>query len=171
MDIRAFLLQFAIFYGAFIHCKPEQVEPGIYRGSDPKIKDIHRLNDKGFKAIISLRLNSQKKKENLCHELGMKWFHIPTGVFLTPTPDQYDQFRSIVKAPQNRPCYVACEVDMDRTGAYLAAYRMVDLNWSAKQIKEDFCKHHQKIWWPPFRKYEADVIKYAESQKEKMPSN
>jgi protein tyrosine phosphatase (PTP) superfamily phosphohydrolase (DUF442 family) len=165
VSIRAFLLQFAVLYGAFIHSPPEQVEPGIYRGTDPKSKDVYTLHDKGFKSIVSLRVHLEKKKARLCQKLGMKWFHIPTGVFLTPTPDQFDQFRAFVKDPHNLPSYVTCEVDMDRTSVYLAAYRMVDLHWSAEQIKEDFRKHHQKIWWPPFRKYEKDVIKYAESRK------
>ena len=99
--------------GPFIHCHPEQVEPGIYRGGDPKVKDIYNLHDKGFKSIISLRVHPQKK-DKLCQKLNMKWFHIPTGVFLTPTPDRFDQFCAIVKIPEDRPCYVACEVDMDR---------------------------------------------------------
>jgi len=167
MSIRNIVLQFAVLYGAFLHCKPEVAEPGIYRGGDPKVADIYRLHDQGFKTIISLRLNPQASKERLCHKLDMQWFHIPTGVFLTPTAEQFDQFREIVKNPKNRPCYVACEVDMDRTGAYLAAYRMVDLHWSAEQIKEDFRKHHQKIWWPPFRKYERRVSEYANSRKQK----
>lgn len=171
MDIRAFFLQFAVLYGAFIHGQPEQAEPGIFRGTDPKVKDVYKLHDKGFKSIISLRVHLEKRKEKLCQKLGMNWFHIPTGVFLTPTPDQFDQFRAIVRDPQNRPCYVTCEVDMDRTSVYLAAYRMVDLNWTATQIKEDFRKHHQKIWWPPFRKYQAKVIEYAKSRREKVQSN
>ena len=61
---------------------------------------------------------------------------------------------------------------MDRTGVYLAAYRMADLHWSAQQIHEDFRTHHQKVWWPVFRKYERHVIEYAESKKQiqKEPS-
>jgi protein tyrosine/serine phosphatase len=166
MNIHNFLLQFAVIYGAFIHCPMEQAEPNLYRGSDPKIKDIYALHDKGFKTIISLRTHPQKNKATLCEKRGMNWVQIPSGVFKTPTSEQLDQFRAIVKDPKNLPCYVACEVDMDRTGVYLAAYRMVDLNWSYEQIKADFKKHHQKIWWPPFRKYPEVVLKYAEAHKQ-----
>ncbi len=166
MDIKTFLLQFAVLYGAFIHAQPQQVEPGLYRGTDPKIKDIYALHDRGIKTIISLRLHPQKNKAKLCEKLGMKWIQIPTGVFLTPTNKQLDEFRALVKDPKNLPCFFSCEVDMDRASAYLAAYRMVDLNWTPEQIKTDFKKHHQKIWWPPFRKYESAVISYAESQKQ-----
>ncbi len=166
MDIKTFLLQFAVLYGAFIHSPPEQVEPDIYRGCDPKVKDIYVLHDKGFKSIVSLRLNPQNNKSRLCDKLGMKWFHIPTGVFLTPTFEQLDQFRVIVNDKKNLPCLVTCEVDMDRTGAYLAAYRLVDLHWSEEQIDQDFKKHHQKIWWPPFRAYQKDVLNYARSKKQ-----
>jgi hypothetical protein len=61
---------------------------------------------------------------------------------------------------------MSCEVDMDRTGVYLAAYRMVDQNWSPQQMREEFSKHHKKVWWPTFRKYQRVVISYAEKRRQ-----
>jgi protein tyrosine/serine phosphatase len=166
MDIRSLLIQFAFLYAPLIHCPTEQVTPYLYRGGDPKIKDIYALHDKGIKTIISLRLNPQRKKARLCEKLSMNWVHIPTGVFLTPTNEEFDQFRSVVNDPSKRPCYAACEVDMDRTGVYIAAHRMVDQHWSAEQVDAEFKQHHQKTWWPPFRKYRKVVKEYAEHCKE-----
>ena len=52
------------------------------------------------------------------------------------------------------------------------SHRMVDLNWSAQQIKEDFRKYHPANLVVPFRKNtETNIIKYAESWKEKLQSN
>ena len=166
MDIHRFLIQFAFLYAPLLHCHPEQVTPNLYRGGDPKIKDIYVLHDKSFKTIISLRTNPERNKARLCEKLGLKWINIPTGVFLTPTNEQLGQFCTIVKDPKNLPCYVSCEIDMDRTGVYLAAYRMADCNWSVQQMNDDFRQHHQKRWWPVFRKYQRVAIKYAESQKQ-----
>ncbi len=139
----------------------EQITPTLYRGMDPKAKEIQVLHDKGFKTIISLRTNPQKKKEKICDQLGMKWIQIKTGVFKVPTFEQMDQFRAIVNNPKMQPCYASCEVNMDRTGVYIAAHRMVDLHWTAQQVADEFKAHHQKTWWPPFRKYQSQVEAYA----------
>jgi protein tyrosine phosphatase (PTP) superfamily phosphohydrolase (DUF442 family) len=157
-------VQFAFLYAPFLHCVTEQVTPTLYRGPDPKVKDIYALHEKGIKTIISLRTNSEEKKRKLCEKLGMKWIQIKTGVFLTPTDEQFDQFRSIVNDPKSQPVLACCEIDMDRTGVYLATYRMVDQHWTAQQMAEEFAAHHQKKWWPPFRKYERKVIAYAEKR-------
>ena len=164
MNFQNIAIQLAFLYAPFLHCVTEQVTPTLYRGPDPKAKDIYALHDKGVKTIISLRTNSEKKKQDLCKKLGMQWIQIKTGVFLTPTTQQFDEFRAIVNDPQKQPCFTSCEIDMDRTGVYLAAYHMVDQHWSAKKMEADFKAHHQKTWWPPFRKYERAVVAYAEKR-------
>jgi hypothetical protein len=166
MDIKSILIQFAFLYAPFIHCPTERVAPNIYRGGDPKTRDIYMLRDKGIKTIISLRVNPQKNKTLLCEKLGMQWVHIPTGIFLTPKTDEFDHFRAVVNNPKNLPCYMACEVDMDRTGVYIAVYRMVDQYWSIEQVKEEFRQHHQKKWWPPFWNYAKAVEEYAKNHKD-----
>jgi len=161
MNIHNVFLQFAFLWAPFVHIPVEQATPSIYRGLDPKTKDIYALEKMGIKTIVSVRTNPEWKKQRLCQSLGMKWIQIKTGVFLTPTYEQFDQFRAIVNDSRNQPCYVCCEVAMDRTGVYLAAYRMVDQHWSAEQISDEFKKHHQKVWWPTFRKYQRVVREYA----------
>jgi hypothetical protein len=128
---------------------------------DPKVKDVYALHDKGIKTIVSLRTNPEFKKEALCEKLGMKWINIKTGVFKTPSADQFDQFRAIVNNPKNQPVYVSCEVDMDRTLVYIAAQQMCDEHWTTAQIETEFKENHQKRWWPIFRKYERKVMEYA----------
>jgi tyrosine-protein phosphatase SIW14 len=166
MNLHNLIIQVAFLYAPFVHGKIEQVTPTLYRGLDPKASVIHKLHDEGIKTIISLRTNPEWKKQRLCEELGMSWIQIKTGVFKTPTHEQFDQFRSIVNDPKYQPCYTACEVDMDRTGVYIAAYRMVDQHWTAEQMDAELKEHHQKTWWPIFRKYQKDVIAYAKEKLE-----
>ena len=161
MGVKLFLLQFAFLYAPFVHPPMEQIGPGLYRGPDPKVREIYELHDKGFKTIISIRTNAEDKKRRLCDKLGMRWVHISTGVFKTPSEDQFDQFRAIINKPENLPCLVSCELGMDRAGVYIAAHRMADENWSAQQMEEEFRTHHQKRWWPVFRKYQKHVVGYA----------
>jgi protein tyrosine phosphatase (PTP) superfamily phosphohydrolase (DUF442 family) len=146
------------------HGSIEQVTPNLMRGPDPKIADIYPLRDNGVKTIISLRTNPERKKQKLCKELGMKWIQIKTGVFKTPTDEQFDEFRKIVDDPQNQQCYASCEIDIDRTGVYIAAYRMTDQGWTTQQMVDEFVSHHQKKWWPVFRKYEGKVVAYAKKR-------
>jgi protein tyrosine phosphatase (PTP) superfamily phosphohydrolase (DUF442 family) len=166
LSFHALLIQVAFLYAPLLHVATEQVTPNLYRGPDPKTKDIYELHDKGIKTIISLRTNPERRKQRLCEKLGMQWIQIKTGVFKTPTDEQFDQFRAIVNDPKRCPCYTCCEIDMDRTGVYLAAYRLVDKNWSTEQIKQEFNIHHQKDWWPIFRKYQKVATAYARSKQQ-----
>jgi tyrosine-protein phosphatase SIW14 len=164
LDISSFLVQFAFLYAPLVHSPTQEVTPFLYRGMDPKKRQIYALHNQGIKTIISLRTNPEKKKQRLCQKLGMTWVQIPTGVFKTPTDDQFDQFRALISDKNNQPCYICCELDMDRTGVYLAAYRMVDQKWSAAQMDAEFREHHQKRWWPIFRKYQRVVANYAQKR-------
>lgn len=164
-------IQFAFLYAPLVHCVGEQVTPVLTRGPDPKVKDIYALHDKGVKTIISLRTNPEHDKERLCQKLGMKWVQIKTGVFKTPSAEQFDQFRSIVNDNKQQPVYACCEIDMDRTGVYIAAMRMVDQHWTATQMNDEFRSHHQKRWWPIFRKYQRVVAEYADSRLANLPAN
>jgi len=161
VNLHNMIIQFAFLYAPLIHVGTEQVTPNLYRGPDPKVKAIYALHDQGIKTVISLRTNPERKKERLCQKLGMKWINIRTGVFKTPTDDQFDEFRRIVNDPACQPCYTSCEIDMDRTGVYLAAYRLVDQHWTSEQVNQEFKLHHQKTWWPIFRKYQRVVSLYA----------
>lgn len=165
MSLRTFMLQMAFLFAPLVPGHTTEAEPGIYRGQDPKMKEIRELQQQGIKTIISLRTNPQRKKARLAQSLGMKWVNIPTGVFKVPTNVEFDSFRAVVNNPANKPCYVSCEVDSDRVGLYLAAHRLVDLGWTPEQVQADFKKNHQKTWWPPFRKYYARVVSYAESNR------
>lgn len=161
MNLHNIAIQFAFLYAPLIHTPVEQVTPNLYRGQDPKASQLYELKQKGIKTIISLRTNPERKKAELCKKLGMNWYQIKTGVFKTPTDEQFDEFRKIVDDPKNQPCYTSCEIDMDRTGVYIAAYRMVEEHWTTTQMVNEFNSHHQKKWWPIFRKYEAKVVAYA----------
>ena len=161
MNLHNIAIQFAFLYAPLVHSNIEQVTPNLYRGPDPKVADLYALRDNGIKTVISLRTNPERKKQELCKKLGIKWYQIKTGVFMTPTDDQFDEFRKIVNDPKNQPCYASCEIDMDRTGVYIATYRMVDQHWTTKQMVDEFNSHHQKKWWPIFRKYEGKVVAYA----------
>jgi protein tyrosine/serine phosphatase len=159
--LQGFFLQFAFLYAPLVHSPTEKVTPFLYRGHDPSTKEIKALHDLGIKTIVSLRTNPQSRKRRLCQKLGMDWVLIKTGVFLTPTFSQLDEFRAIVNDPASHPCYVCCEIDMDRTSVYIGAYRMVDQNWTAEQMRDELEHHHPKRWWPTFRKYERIIIAYA----------
>ncbi len=167
MNLHNIAIQFAFLYAPLVHSSIEQVTPNLYRGPDPKVADLYALRDNGIKTVVSLRTNPERKKAELAKKLGIKWYQIKTGVFMTPTDEQFDEFRKIVNDPKNQPCYASCEIDMDRTGVYIAAYRMVDQHWTTKQMVDEFSSHHQKKWWPIFRKYESKVVAYAKRRNAK----
>jgi protein tyrosine phosphatase (PTP) superfamily phosphohydrolase (DUF442 family) len=163
MSPHNFILQFAFLYAPLLHMHftIEQVSPVLYRGLDPSAHEIQLIHDKGIKTIVSMRTKPERKKEALCKKLGMNWIHIPTGVLSTPKPEQFDQFLSVFNDPAKLPVYACCTIDMERSAAYVEAYRMKDQHWTSELVHDEFTKHHLKRWWPPFNHYQGVIEKYA----------
>ncbi|MGH9548272.1 MAG: fused DSP-PTPase phosphatase/NAD kinase-like protein, partial [Terriglobales bacterium] len=162
MSLHNFMLQFVVLFAPLHHSPVEHCAPNIYRGQDPKAKElVHLRDDLGIKTIISCRTNDESKKFELCRKLGMNWVNIKTGVFETPSDEDLDRFESVMHNPAMQPVFLSCEMDMDRTGAYLAVYRMIDQGWTLDQVKQEMSEHHQKKWWPIFPKYARVAADYA----------
>ena len=151
-------------FGGF---KCEQLSPQIFRGSAPAKENLRELKDMGIKTIISVRTNSTPKRARLCKQLGLKFFHIKTGVFHIPKEKEIDQFLSIVENPDNLPVYICCILGTDRTACYSAIYRVAEDGWTAQHAYEEQVEKGLKEWWPIFRKY-TKTLQIVESRREQL---
>jgi protein tyrosine/serine phosphatase len=106
----------------------------LYRGAQPKRKGYAELKAMGIKTVLDLRLlHSERDK---CKKYGLNCVRLPQITFAEKMPDVIDFLRAVTD-PGNQPVFVHCHHGSDRTGAMIAAYRVVVQGWSREEaIKE-----------------------------------
>jgi len=103
----------------------EKTIPGLlFRGSAPQPSDIPMLKD-AFKIeqIISLDDDCGKEIEKACEEAGLKHLIIPVEGGIDDASGIIEN-NSVVKLVGTTPTYVHCKHGKDRTGMFVAKYRV-----------------------------------------------
>ena len=152
----------ALFAGLIIAvmlsgCGGHQASPIVYWGAVPNEENLDHLKDLGFKLVVNLRTNSHKGRTEYAEKNGIKFYHIKTGVVKTPEEAELKKFISLVADPKNHPVFISCNIGIDRTSYYLAAYRIAVEGWTVKQALLEARCHGLKQWWPTFREYEDSL--------------
>ncbi len=148
-------------------CDVEKLSPTLYRGPDPSESTLIKLKEMGVKTIVSVRMNPNNRTSAEARKMGLQWIHIPTGVFITPRKPEVDKFLEIVKDPKNQPVYLSCTLGADRTGYYIAMYRMVLEGWENDKADLAMKKQFSK-WWPAwyvFHDYRKKVRQFQPEEK------
>lgn len=115
-----------------------RVSPVLYRGAQPSPEGFERLRSIGIKTIIDLRGASHR---DIFDESGFKYVHIPTNVMQIEDA-KVIEFLQAVRDPANQPVFVHCERGADRTGCYVAAYRMLEQGWSEPDAEAELPNFH-----------------------------
>jgi len=126
----------------------------LYWGKQPDEQKIQQLKKVGVKSLICLRTNSIPKTRQFAEGLGMKFFHVKTGVMLKPTRVEMEKFMSIVSKPENQPVYIFCVGGRDRTAFYIGLYRMAFEGWNIDQARKELRAHRLRRKWPIFWLYD-----------------
>lgn len=150
---------FAVLIVAFMlcGCGAHQASPTVFWGAVPNEENLDHLKDLGFKLVINLRTNSHKGRTEYAEKNGIKFYHIKTGVVKTPEEAELRQFITLIADPKNQPAFISCNIGIDRTSYYLAAYRIGVEGWTVKQALLEARIHGLKQWWPTFREYEDSL--------------
>jgi tyrosine-protein phosphatase SIW14 len=115
-----------------------RVSDALYRGAQPSPEGLQRLKQMGVKTVVDLRGESHRDE---LEDLGLKYVHIPTNVFQIEDAKVID-FLRVVRDPANQPVFVHCERGADRTGCYVAEYRMVEQGWSEPDAQLELHNFH-----------------------------
>jgi len=126
-------------------------------GSVPNDRGVLALKDAGFKAIVNFRTNSHKGRAKFVRAQGMKFFNVHTGVFKTPEEAELKEYLDIICDPANQPVYVSCNIGIDRTSYYVAAYRIAVQGWTIQQASDEMLAHGLKQWWPTFVQFKDSL--------------
>ena len=129
-----------------------KVSDQLFRGAQPTLSSLAQLKTLGITTIVDLRRESPHTRENERHRaesLGLRFVHIPVGGFSTPSSAQLAQFFSLLRETPPQKIFVHCEFGEDRTGVFIASYRIAFQHWSAGQaLAEMYAFGFHGHWHP-----------------------
>jgi uncharacterized protein (TIGR01244 family) len=111
-----------------------KVNDHLYRAGQPRAGDIKKLAEMGIKTIINLRGANQSTKaaEAEARRAGLAYFNIPMRGLGRPSNEEIERVFAIINAPENWPVLIHCKRGSDRTGTVVALYRIEHDGWSAR---------------------------------------
>jgi uncharacterized protein (TIGR01244 family) len=128
-----------------------QVDEKVWRSSQPDRTDFTQLSQQGIRHIVSLRrfhrneaINSASTPNNRTLTLH----HVPMRAGNIDEHDLLSALQCIERC--DGPTLVHCWHGADRTGAVIAAYRMVHHNWAAEKAIAELHNprfgHHANVY-------------------------
>jgi tyrosine-protein phosphatase SIW14 len=143
-----------------------QVNPGLYRGAQPKEGGLQKLSALGIKTVINLRDDDdrEQREEQQAKAAGLRYFNIPLSNSRAPSDAQVASILAIINAQENQPVFVHCQRGADRTGTIIAVYRISHDGWASERAKSE-AKHYGMGFWQVWMKdYISDYYKKQKSQ-------
>lgn len=107
-----------------------QVTPGLYRGAQPTPQGLAELQRLGIRTVVNLR--DEYDERSAVQSAGLNYVAIPASPW-TIGQSEVERFLKLMREPANLPVFVHCHRGADRTGCAVAAYRVVEQNWSADE--------------------------------------
>ena len=129
-----------------------KINEHFYRGAQPNRDAMQSLKQLGVTTIVDLRGEKHDESENekkQAEKLGMKFLLIPGDGWASPTDAQLAEFfRAITQRPQ-QTIFIHCWLGADRTGVFVAAYRMTFDHWTPEQALAEMHDYHFNSLWHP----------------------
>jgi tyrosine-protein phosphatase SIW14 len=129
-----------------------KVNDSLYRGAQPNAEGFQQLKRLGIATIIDLRREEPGKVEwerQQSQALGMRFLHLPVSGWSTPSDEQVARFFAIIRSSGNEKIFVHCHFGEDRTGVFIASYRIAFDHWSANQAVNEMLAFGFNRWWHP----------------------
>ena len=137
-----------------------KVTEALYRGAQPKETGLPELKKLGITTVVDLRGEDREKIEwerKTTESLGMRFMHIPVSGWSPPTDEQLVQFLSLFRGDPREKIFVHCRFGDDRTGVFVAAYRMALEKWPSEQAtKEMYFFGFNGFWHPAMIQFVRD---------------
>ncbi len=113
-----------------------KVSDDLFRGAQPHLSHLAELKRLGITTIVDLRRefpHTRDQERLQAESLGIHFVSLPVAGFSTPTSAQLAEFFSLLRDVPPRRIFVHCEFGEDRTGVFIAAYRIAFDHWSPDQ--------------------------------------
>jgi tyrosine-protein phosphatase SIW14 len=132
----------------------------LYRGAQPRAQGLPELKKLGITTIVDLRSEDPQKAEwerKQAESMGMRFVHIPIGGWDSPTNEQVAQFLSLFGKDPGQKIFVHCQFGEDRTGVFIATYRMAIEKLPPDQaLKEMYSFGFNGLWHPAMKAFVRD---------------
>lgn len=127
----------------------------LYRSAQPTAFGFEQLEKMGIRTVINLR--SERSDHNELAGTNFKYYEIPSKATEIKEADLF-QFLRIVTNPVEGPYLIHCHHGADRTGLFIAVYRIVVQAWS----REEAILEMQKGGFGFHNTY-TNIIKYLQA--------
>ncbi len=144
-----------------------KIEEVLYRGAQPHAESLQELKGLGITTIVDLRGEGRdqiewERKET--EALGMRFVHIPVSGWSPPKDEQVAQFLSLFHGDAPQRVFVHCRFGDDRTGVFVATYRMAVEKWSSEEaMKEMYLFGFNGFWHPAMKAFVREFPNHLKS--------
>jgi protein tyrosine phosphatase (PTP) superfamily phosphohydrolase (DUF442 family) len=140
----------------------------LYRGAQPREQGFSELKKLGVTTIVDLRGEDREEikwERRHAESLGMRFVNIPVSGWSPPTSEQVVQFLSLLRRDSPQKIFVHCRFGDDRTGVFVATYRMAFEKWTADQaMKEMYFFGFNGFWHPAMKSFVRDFPERMNSE-------
>ena len=137
-----------------------RVNDSLYRGAQPHTAGIQELKKLGITTIVDLRGENPALRDSerqQAESLGMRFLSIPVSGWAPPSNDQIAQFLALFRDNRKEKVFVHCRFGEDRTGVFVAAYRIAYEGWPATQaMNEMYFFGFNGLWHPSMKSFVRD---------------
>jgi len=113
------------------------VAPGIFRSAQPERADLRAAREKGVRTVVVLRSSVPEDERETAAALGLDLVHVPMDGSRMPSMAEVDRALAVVLDASKQPVLVHCAQGEERTGAVIAAYRVVANGWDPAAAEKE----------------------------------
>jgi len=134
-----------------------KVSDFLYRGTQPNSQGVDELKKHGVGTIVDLRGEFRGTMETepiQAESRSMQLVTIPGNGWSPPTDEQIAQFFALIRERPRHKIFVHCWLGSDRTGVFIAAYRIAFEGWTPEQaLREMYAFHFKGFRHPAMKTY------------------
>ena len=132
-----------------------RINDSLFRGAQPHAEGLKELKNLGITTIVDLRGERQgtvATERKRAEEHGMRFVNIRASGWSPPKDGELVQFFSLLQKQPRETLYIHCWLGNDRTGVFIAAYRIAFEHWSAEHALDEMNFYRFKGFWHPSMK-------------------
>jgi protein tyrosine phosphatase (PTP) superfamily phosphohydrolase (DUF442 family) len=111
------------------------VSDQLYRGGQPENTGLAELRKLEVDIVVNLRHETDRiaSERTRVEALGMRYVSIPWHGRHAPSTEQVAQFLTLLRDNPDRKVFVHCRRGAERTGVFVACYRIAREHWTSEQ--------------------------------------